>query len=258
MPANKKYDQIAMDIQAMIEQDNIEIGSRLPTERELSIRFSVSRSTIRQAVIHLQALGQVQVKPGSGTYVINRSTDFSAALPETTALELTQARSLLESESASLAAVHITDEELDILAKSIDIMNAASRGTEKAAEDADRDFHLVIARASRNRAIHFTVQMFWRMRNEIPAVKQVYDAVCTQDTGPRGKEHSDIYEALLQRDPMAARVAMRSHFHRLLESMLDVSTTQAMEAVQRHADEERQRFLGNPTAGPLWPQVHSD
>ena len=246
MKFSKKYDNVALQIQRLIEQEPFEPGSRLPTERELSERFSVSRATIRQAMVHLQALGLVRVKSGSGTYVLNQDIEDSMALPNMTALELTQARSMLESESASIAAVHITDEELNKLDECIQIMNHALPGKEKIADDADRDFHLIIARASRNTAIAYTVQMFWRMRNEIDAVRRVYEAVCTQDTGPRGKEHSDILDALRKRDPMEARLAMRFHFSRLLESMLDVSTAQAIEAVHRRADEERQRFLTNP------------
>ena len=258
MRERSKYGVIASQIHALIDQEGIQVGARLPTERELASRFGVSRATIRQAVVHLQALGHVEVKPGSGTYVVDRVADAANALPEMNALELTQARSLLESEGAALAAVHITDEELDRLDECIKVMNESLPGKEQAADDADRDFHLIIARASRNTAILYTVQMFWRMRNEIDAVKRVYEAVCTLDTGPRGKEHSDILRALRRRNPMDARVAMRAHFFRLLESMLDVSTTKAIEEVHQRADEERQRFLMNPAVIASHEQIIRD
>ncbi|MCE2407039.1 MAG: FadR family transcriptional regulator [Pseudomonadales bacterium] len=248
MPELKKYEDIASQIRALIEQGNLEAGARLPTERELAESFDVSRATIRQAEIQLQALGVLEIKTGSGAYVVGQATGSGSdeVLPEMTALELTEARSLLESEAAALAAVHITDAELAKLQECIEVMNRALPDNDEAADSADRDFHLVIAGASRNTAILHTVQMFWRMRNEIESVKRVYKAVCLQDTGPRGKEHSDILNALRLRDPMEARVAMRAHFFRLLESMLDVSTAQAIEAARKQADEERQRFLMNP------------
>lgn len=242
----KKYQDIAAQIQTLIESSGLEPGSRLPTERELAQSFGVSRATIRQAEAQLQALGVVEIKSGSGAYVLGHAAGADEALPEMTALELTEARSLLESEAAALAAVHITDTELSKLEECITVMNQSLPDNEETADDADRDFHLVIANASRNAVIVHTVRMFWRIRNEVPAVKRVYKAVCLQDTGPRGKEHSDILNALRRRDPMQARIAMRAHFFRLLESMLDVSTTQAIEAARRQADEERQRFLMNP------------
>ena len=216
MPELKKYEDIASQIRALIEQGNLEAGARLPTERELAESFDVSRATIRQAEIQLQTLGVLEIKTGSGAYVVGQSPGSDEVLPEMTALELTEARSLLESEAAALAAVHITDLELAKLQECIEVMNRALPDDDEVADGADRDFHLVIAETSRNTAILHTVQMFWRMRNEIESVKQVYKAVCLQDTGPRGKEHSDILNALRLRDPMEARVAMRAHFFRLL------------------------------------------
>ena len=236
--------------------NGLEAGARLPTERELAESYGVSRATIRQAEAQLQALGVVEIKTGSGAYVLGQanSSESEEALTEITALELTEARSLLESEAAALAAVHITDWELSRLEECIEVMNQSLPDNEEAADAADREFHLVIATASRNAAILHTVKSFWRIRNDVESVKRVYSAVCLQDTGPRGKEHSDILNALRERDPMQARIAMRAHFFRLLESMLDVSTTQAIEAARRQADEERQRFLMNPAVR----SIHKD
>ena len=246
MPKLKKYEEIATRIRAYIADHQLDVGSRLPTERELATTFGVSRATIRQAEIHLQTLGELEIKTGSGAYVGGNGNESANELPDVTALELTEARSLLEAEAAALAAVHISDQELAKLQACIAIMNRGDENDEESADDADRDFHLTIAAASRNAAILHAVRMYWRMRNEIASVKQVYDAVCLEDTGPRGKEHSDILKALQDRDPLAARKTMRAHFFRLLESMLDVSTSQAIEAVRRQRDQERQRFLMNP------------
>ena len=258
MAALKKYEDIASQIRSLIEFEGLKTGSRLPTERELAESFGVSRATIRQAESQLQALGVVEIKSGSGVYVLGHAAATDQAFPEMTALELTEARSLLESEAAALAAVHITDAEIAELEACIDVMDRALPDDEKAADDADRDFHLVIASASRNAVILHTVRLFWRIRNEVESVKRVYRAVCLQDTGPRGKEHSDILNALKQHDPMQARVAMRAHFFRLLESMLDVSTTQAIEAARQQADQERQRFLMNPAVRSIHLDLPAD
>ncbi len=258
MADTKKYQDIASQIRSFIESNGLVAGSRLPTERELAESFGVSRATIRQAEAQLQALGVVEIKTGSGAYVLGQAYASDQALPEMTALELTEARSLLESEAAALAAVHITDAELSRLEECIVVMNSALPNDEEAADNADRDFHMTIATASRNAVILHTVRMFWQIRNEVESVKQVYSAVCLQDTGPRGKEHSDILSALKRRDPMQARVAMRAHFFRLLESMLDVSTAQAIEAARRQADEERQRFLMNPAVRSIHRDLSAD
>ena len=60
-----------------------------------------------------------------------------------------------------------------------------------------------------------------------------------------GREHDGILTALRTRDPDAARSAMREHFRRLLESMLDLTHRQAMEDLRRKADESRDRYLNS-------------
>ncbi|MCY4656763.1 MAG: FCD domain-containing protein [Gammaproteobacteria bacterium] len=246
LDAKNKYQDIAVRIRDLIAKEALDAGSKLPTERELSERFGVSRATVRAAEIQLQTEGCIEIKPGSGAYVVETQAASAADLPNVTALELTEARMLLESEGAALAAVHITDRELQLLGTFIDVMNNTSPEDDAVAEEADRDFHLTIARASGNAVLLHTVQMFWRIRSEVAAVKEVYEAVCKTDTAPRGKEHSDILEALTQRDPGKSRIAMRAHFFRLLESMVDVFTARAIEEAHQRADKDRQRFLLSP------------
>ena len=254
----KKHNTIANKLRLLISDRQLQVGDRLPSERELAQRFGASRATIRQAQLQLQELGLIHIKTGSGVYVQEPTSNELDVLPNATALELTEARSMLESEGAALAAINATESELDELSRYIDVMNNALPSNDQLADDADRDFHLAIARMSRNSVIHHTVKMFWRIRTEVEEVKQVYAAVCLKDTGPRGKEHSDILDALKRRDPMAARVAMRAHFFRLLESMLDVSTTHAIEEVYRQADRERQRFLVNPAISNFQSDLVAD
>ena len=106
-----------------------------------------------------------------------------------------------------------------------------------------REFHLTIARLSGNPVIEFNVKTLWRIRNEMPKVRKVYSSVCVSDTQARTDEHAAILEALRERDPSAARNAMRQHFHRLFEAMLVVTENSALEEVKRKIGEDRKRFL---------------
>jgi DNA-binding FadR family transcriptional regulator len=81
------------------------------------------------------------------------------------------------------------------------------------------------------------------MREEIPDVKATYEAVCVHDAESRTAEHRAIFDALKARNPADARHAMREHFHRLLESMLEVTERRALEEVQQQASQSRERFL---------------
>lgn len=240
MSAKRLYQGVAEQIAALIDHGAYPAGTRLPGERELAEKLGVSRVTIREAEIALQAIGRLEIKTGSGVYVSEMAPIKGAALPKASAFEVTEARLLVESEAAALAAHNITDEGIDRLAALIEQMRL---GDEQAANEADEKFHLTIAEASNNSAMLHTVKSLWAMREEIPEVRASYAAVCAHDAESRTAEHLAVFYALKVRDPGGARAAMREHFHRLLESMLAVAEKREMAAVQQRATESRERFL---------------
>ncbi|MCY4478070.1 MAG: FadR/GntR family transcriptional regulator [Gammaproteobacteria bacterium] len=243
MKGQKLYESVAQRIARRLEKGVYPPGTRLPGERELAEQFNVSRVTIRQALISLQALGRLEVRAGSGAHVLDAAVSQVDVLPKASALELTEARSLFESEVAALAAPDISDETLAELERLIEEMSSDDHENPDEAELADRDFHLTIAAAAGNSVLYYIVEKLWRMRMELAPVKKVYDSVCSDDAAARGGEHREILDALHSRDPVQARLAMRKHFTRLLESMLDVTEQNALRDVRRKASESRERFL---------------
>lgn len=246
MGAKRLFQSVAEQIAKLIDDGVFPPGSRLPGERELAERLGVSRVTIREAEIALQAVGRLQIKTGSGVYVSEQQSAEFAVLPQVSAFEVTEARLLFEAEAAALAAQHITDDEVATLEELIEQMRSC-KGEE--ADRADEEFHRTIAEASKNSAILHTVQALWRMREDIPDVKAAYESVCVHDGDLRMEEHRAVFEALRDRDPAAAREAMRDHFRRLIENMLDATERQALEEVQRRALQSRERFLTAASLG---------
>lgn len=242
MTGKRLYHSVADQILTMIDDGTFPPSSRLPGERELADQLNVSRVTVREAEIFLQARGIIQVKTGSGAYVLDPSK-HNGGLPSVSAFELTEARTLFESEAAALAARDISDETLSRLEGYLEKMGGNGPDAEREAELADRDFHLTIASASGNAAVRYVVEMLWRIRMESKPVRRVYDSVCLEDSDAREAEHREILDALRARDPAAARIAMREHFRRLIEAMLDVTEEQALEELRRKATESRERFL---------------
>ena len=240
MTSKRLFQSVAEQIAALIDEGAYPPGTRLPGERELAEKLNVSRVTIREAEIALQAVGRLEIKTGSGVYVSERPPVHSASLPRASAFEVTEARLLVESESAALAAHHITEEGIARLAELIEQMRSED---EAVSNEADEEFHLTIAEASNNAAMLHTVKSLWQMREEIPEVKATYAAVCVHDADTRTEEHRAVFNALEARDADAARAAMRSHFHRLIEAMLEATERRAMEEVQQRATESRKRFL---------------
>ena len=236
------YQTIADKLVQQIDSGVYSPGSRLPAERELADQFGVSRVTIREAEIALQALGRITIKTGSGVYVEEAAADAERDFPEITAFEVTEARALFESEAAALAAEQIPESTLADLQQLVDLMSDPSRDAAQG-ERADHEFHRAIAASSNNAAIMYVIETLWKMRDEIEPVKTVYDSVCNTDHSALGREHGEILDALKARDPEASRAAMRAHFQRLLESMLDATHEKAMEELRKQATASRNRYL---------------
>lgn len=246
MSGKRLFQSVAGQIADLIDGGAFPPGTRLPGERELAERLGVSRVTIREAEIALQAVGRLEIKTGSGVYVSEAQPDEKAALPSVSAFEVTEARLLVESEAAALAAHNITEEGIQTLS---DLVEQMRIGDEDAANEADERFHLTIAEASNNAAMVHTIQTLWRMRQELPEVKTTYEAVCIHDADSRTAEHEAIFVALRERDPSSARNAMREHFQRLIEAMLDATERMALEEVQEKASKSRARFAASANIG---------
>ena len=240
---DRLYRSIVDGILALIDDGIFPPGSRLPGERELAERFEVSRVTIREAEIALEALGHITIKTGSGAYVVRGSKQAPDGLPDVTAFELTAARSVIEAETAALAAVNMTDAGITELRALVDAMARSKPGVDDDHDEIDRQFHITIARLSGNPVMEYAVTSLWRIRNELPQVSKVYSSVCTKDSDARTDEHAAVLEALARGDPSAARLAMREHFQRLFEAMLSATEHTALEEIKRRIGEDRQRFL---------------
>ncbi|MEL7188481.1 MAG: GntR family transcriptional regulator, partial [Pseudomonadota bacterium] len=145
MSGKRLFQSVAEQIASLIDDGAFPPGTRLPGERELAERLGVSRVTIREAEIALQAVGRLEIKTGSGVYVSESQQGILAALPSASAFEVTEARLLVESETAALAAHNITDDAIEHLSQLIEQMRS---GDEEAANQADRLFHRTIAEAS--------------------------------------------------------------------------------------------------------------
>lgn len=246
MSEKRLYHTIAQAILDMISSGAYPPGTRLPGERDLAERFGVSRVVVREAEISLEAIGLLEIRVGSGAYVLEKQVTNGLALPSISAFELTQSRLLFEPECAALAAKVITDDQIAELEETIAVMGASPVDSPEG-EKADMDFHLLIAKATGNEANVFFLETLWRMRTEIETVSKVYSAVCHEDAMHRVNEHSDVMTALKNRDPDAARDAMRGHFSRLLEALLDASEQQEIEEARRKSHANRQRYLQGGT-----------
>lgn len=236
------YRTIQDKMLTLIESGEFPIGGRLPPERELAERFGVSRPTIREAVIALEALGRVQVKTGSGIYVLENHSTNTGGFEHISPYELTETRALIEGEAAALAAKMITPEELVELEQSLHDMAQEDIDGDLADGDADREFHQIIAHSTRNAMLVRMIELLWHVRNNAPQVFSAYRAICELDGQRRVDEHREIYDALVKRDSVLARNAMHQHFAQILDKLISTSEAQQVEDARNQAKEVRKRF----------------
>lgn len=209
------YRQIADQIAALIEGGEYAAGARLPPERDLAQQLGVSRPSVREALIALEVGGYVEVRVGSGVYVLGSRTTpkLDEALPEDSGpFELIKARWLIEAECAALAAKHGTRAQVRAIEEALQDMETA-REKNVVPLTADRQFHLRIAEASGNSALALVVRTLWDQRTGplFLRLEHHYDTPALWSVAIR--EHRDIVAAIAGKDPAAARAAMRTHMN---------------------------------------------
>jgi DNA-binding FadR family transcriptional regulator len=209
------YRQIAEQLRTLMAAGEFKPGCRLPAERDLAKQFGVSRPSVREALIALEVEGWVEVRTGSGVYVLERAGRLNGSgtkVPpaEWGPLELIRARRVIEGEIASLAATQAKRKHIQAIRDAIDLMEEdTDRGVAPLA--GDRAFHTAIAQACENVVLLETVQTFWDARRG-PLFERLGDYF---ETVPSWRmaiaEHENVLAAIRARDPQGARAAMQQH-----------------------------------------------
>lgn len=212
MEPRRLYQQIADQIRELIESGEFQTGSRLPPERELAQRLGVSRPSLREGLIALEIDGSVEIRMGSGVYVLPepvQPTMRAKSLGESPT-ELMQARAALEGTTILLAASRINADALEVLRSTLDDMRNEIEAGRKPL-DQDRQFHIIIAEQSDNSVLARLVADLFDERHS-PMSAQFRVKFEDKDTWNFAlQEHEAILAALEAKDPLLAQSAMHSH-----------------------------------------------
>ena len=145
---------IAATMRRQIESGEFAAGEQLPGHRDLARQFSVSLSSVREAISMLVSSGLVETRAGRGTFVAEeppaREQRVGPPLSRSEVEELVEARVLIEVRLAELAAERATPSQIDALWAAVDVMDQVSASS-RSYPDADVEFHLALAAAANNR-----------------------------------------------------------------------------------------------------------
>src|SRR6201987_2818404 len=217
--SSRLYEQIVQQIEDSILNGTLKAGDQLPSERELALKFGVSRTAVREAVKSLHEKGLVEAYSGRGTFITNGT---SQAVTQSTKLmmkidqadgsgSLAEVRQILEPEIAALAATRIQEPQLALMREAFSVMNQALRDPDAYIE-ADLDFHLALAEAAGNPLILSLLDSI------VGLLRGQRRCIFNVDGGPgRGQfHHKRFLEAIERRDADAARDAMRAHLNQVI------------------------------------------
>ncbi len=216
-----------MQIRRQIEDGRLKPGDKLPSTREISEQFGVGRSTTREALSALKAMGLIDIRQGGGCRVSAAPPAGHAPMggaagvepPELlslrddrkTLLELLEVRQTLEVSIASIAASKRTSEDLDAL-RALQFEMEAAIGDDVEGERTDLQFHLLLAKATRNDImISLFASITGQMERAIRDIRRV-ELYANRSVARRlFEEHSAILDAVAEQEPVAASLRMNEH-----------------------------------------------
>lgn len=218
----KVYEQVVERIKKMIEEGELKIGDKLPTERAMAEELNVSRASIREAIRSLEVIGLIESIQGAGNYIKN---DFSEILLEPlsmmfmlqqgSAIEIYELREVLELSTIMISAERIKKEELKKLKELIEKFKESDIESNNVI--IDKEFHYTIVKAANNPLI----------TNLLNVLSQVIDKFITDSRknileSSENKErllklHERIYIALENRNSLEAYTCLKEHFELIKE-----------------------------------------
>ncbi len=211
------YRQIAEQLRQLIARGEFQVGARLPAERDLASQLGVSRPSVREALIALEVEGIIEVRTGSGIYVLSQHGS-AKTLPapgdnspaDWGPLEVMQARLLVEAEVAALAAVNAQRQDLQAIRAALQQMKQETARGEMP-RHGDEAFHQAVAQACGSSVLLDTVQRYWQARNG-PLFERLSDYFENPPAWQAAiAEHEQVFAAIQARDAPAARRAMQKH-----------------------------------------------
>jgi GntR family transcriptional repressor for pyruvate dehydrogenase complex len=207
-PRKKLAETVAQQILEAVR--DLEPGTRLPPERELTQRLGVGRSTVREALNGLAMVGVVEIRHGQGVFVAERPASAQAPgeeAPTEITDDLLEARRIVEPELARLAAERRTEDDLaamdDVLAQHRSHLEALEGPVIEASQ-----FHLLVADAARNQVLADVIRPFLRLAFERgPRLYQTTEGYAQWELD----QHQRICDAIRSGEGDAARLRMLEH-----------------------------------------------
>ncbi|WP_425059868.1 HTH-type transcriptional regulator LutR [Sporomusa carbonis] len=198
-------------------------GEKLPTEKQLMEIFGVGRSSLREAMRALVALGLIEVRVPEGTFVSQTFGEFftkqlslMSKISFDNITELIEARIAIETDVVELATMKVTPEDVENLNHIMEMMKKAQTSEEH--QKIDLEFHNTLAKLSRNSFMYETMKILhgitaWWI-GKVAQIESASELATVQ--------HENIVKAIQTRDVNAASEAMKEHLYYVSDLLVKV------------------------------------
>jgi GntR family transcriptional regulator, transcriptional repressor for pyruvate dehydrogenase complex len=209
--------EVEKSVRSYIDENELQEGDKLPSERELCEQLGVGRSSLRESLRALEALGIVQVAAGKGIFVADSAGSRAAHEyflhlidEKVSALEVLEVRTRLEALAAELAARNATRDQVDRIRAALLKIEERYDNDQNGNKD-DIEFHSSIYAASGNALLPHIGEVILGMWLEYLTRLQQY-VLIGDDFAQTTPSHRPVYEAIRDGDPKAAVRAVDSSF----------------------------------------------
>ncbi len=215
------HEEIIAQIREELVEGRWKLGDRLPSERDLSERFQVSRASVREAIRALESRGLVRIKTGEGTYIASGSEAVLSPLvsiilqQKDVLLDIFEARKVIEPEIAALAAKRAGPEEIQHLEEILE-EQARQIAQGDSGVEADTAFHSLLTQTTKNK-------VFLRLNDAVvDSLRETRERSLHIHGRPARSlaGHHEILKAIRAKDPGRARQAMLRHLRAIERNVL--------------------------------------
>jgi len=219
------YESAIEQIMDLIKNKKLKPGDKLPPERKLAEKLSISKGSLREAFRVLESRGLIKTKPGGGRFIReirgnghNNTENVILSLEKSSILELLEAREMFEVKIAEIAAQRATVENIKSIEEVLNKMNEEDGLKDDKETESDTEFHLAIARATHNFVFTNTIQLY------LDLLKKTREKTW-QIPGRREKqkqEHLAIFQAIKEHNSKKAGEAMQKHLRTIIKVIVEI------------------------------------
>ena len=213
MNSTLKYgsENIASELRREILNGQILAPEKLPAERELAEKYQVSRGTVRAALSKLEKEKFIEIKPGSGAFVIHKTSAVPVSeVKNANPLELIDARFALEPHICRLAVLHGKKEQFLKLETLVEAMEKSVKDPVQFAS-ADTAFHQVLADCTGNNLLIWIINQINSVRGQDEWTKARHLTLNDNIIRTYNIQHKQILAAIKLREPEKAASLMKEH-----------------------------------------------